>query len=251
TFASRSAVMGGGAAWKAADLVRGNLLTMAAHMLEANPADLEISEGVIQVKGSPQSRMTVAEVARLAYHRPERLPPGLMPADLSAIQNYDAPPGTGTWANAAHAAIVEVDVATGFVRILRYVVVEDCGTMINPLIVDGQVHGGVVQGIGGAMLEHLVYDANGQLLSQSLMDYLLPSALDVPSIEVHHLQTPSPFTLGGFKGMGEGGAIAPLPALANAVSDALAPLGISIASLPLSPDRIYQLIEAHEAQVPG
>lgn len=249
TFASRSAVMGGGAAWKAADLVRGNLLSMAAHMLEANPADLELSEGVILVKGSPQSRMTVAEVARFAYHRPERLPPGLMPADLSATQNYDAPPGTGTWANAAHAAIVEVDIATGFVRILRYVVVEDCGTMINPLIVDGQVHGGVVQGIGGAMLEHLVYDANGQLLSQSLMDYLLPSALDVPSIEVHHLQTPSPFTLGGFKGMGEGGAIAPLPALANAVSDALAPLGISIASLPLSPERIRQLIEAREGQV--
>ena len=158
TFASRSAVYGGGAAWKAADKVRHNLLAMAAHMMEANPDDLEIAEGVIQVKGSPQSRMTVAEVARLAYHRPERLPPGLMPADLTTTQNYDAAPGTGTWANAAHAAIVDVDIATGFVRILRYVVVEDCGVMINPLIVDGQVHGGAVQGIGGAMMEHLVYD---------------------------------------------------------------------------------------------
>jgi aerobic carbon-monoxide dehydrogenase large subunit len=248
TFASRSAVFGGGAAWKAADKVRHNLLTMAAHMLEANPDDLEIAEGIIQVRGSPQSRMMVAEVARLAYHRPERLPPGLMPADLSTTQNYDASPGTGTWANAAHAAIVDVDIATGFVRILRYVVVEDCGVMINPLIVDGQVHGGVVQGIGGAMMEHLVYDENGQLLSQTLMEYLLPSALDVPTIEVHHLQTPSAFTLGGFKGMGEGGAIAPLPALANAVSDALAPLGISIDALPLSPDRIHRLIEQREAQ---
>ncbi len=223
---------------------------MAAHMMEANPDDLEVAEGVIQVKGSPQSRMTVAEVARLAYHRPERLPPGLMPADLSTTQNYDASPGTGTWANAAHAAIVEVDIATGFIRILRYVVVEDCGVMINPLIVDGQVHGGTVQGIGGAMLEHLVYDENGQLLAQTLMEYLLPSALDVPTIEVHHLQTPSSFTLGGFKGMGEGGAIAPLPALANAVSDALAPLGISIDTLPLSPDRIYRLIEQRQAQAP-
>ncbi|MBI3328200.1 MAG: molybdopterin-dependent oxidoreductase, partial [Nitrospinae bacterium] len=248
TFASRSAVMGGGAAWKAADLVRQNLLKMAAHMMEANPADLELSEGVIQVKGSPQSRMTVAEVARFAYHRPEKLPPPLMPADLSATQNYHAPPGTGPWANAAHAAIVAVDLATGFVRILRYVVVEDCGVMINPLIVEGQVHGGTVQGIGGALLEHLVYDENGQLLSQTLMEYLLPSALDVPTIEVHHMQTPSPFTLGGFKGMGEGGAIAPLPALANAVSDALAPLSISIDSLPLSPDRIRRLIEQREAQ---
>jgi carbon-monoxide dehydrogenase large subunit len=120
--------------------------------------------------------------------------------------------------------------------------------MINPLIVDGQVHGGTVQGIGGAMLEHLVYDENGQLRSRTLMDYLLPSALDVPTIEVHHLQTPSAFTIGGFKGMGEGGAIAPLPALANAVSDALAPLGISIEALPLSPDRIRRLIEEREAQ---
>ena len=246
TFASRSAVYGGGAAWKAADTVRQNLLAMAAHMMEANPDDLEIAEGVIQVRGSPQPHMTVAEVARLAYHRPERLPPGLMPADLTTTQNYDAAPGTGTWANAAHAAIVEVDIATGFVRILRYVVVEDCGVMINPLIVDGQVHGGVVQGIGGAMMEHLVYDENGQLLSQTLMEYLLPSALDVPTIEVHHLQTPSAFTLGGFKGMGEGGAIAPLPALANAVSDALAPLGISIDALPLSPERIRRLIERRE-----
>jgi aerobic carbon-monoxide dehydrogenase large subunit len=248
TFASRSAVYGGGAAWKAADEVRHNLLAMAAHMMEANPDDLETAEGVIQVKGSPQSRMTVAEVARLAYHRPERLPPGLMPADLTTTQNYDAAPGTGTWANAAHAAIVEVDIATGFVRILRYVVVEDCGVMINPLIVDGQVHGGAVQGIGGAMMEHLVYDENGQLLSQTLMEYLLPSALDVPTIEVHHLQTPSAFTLGGFKGMGEGGAIAPLPALANAVSDALAPLGISIDALPLSPERVRRLIEGREAE---
>jgi carbon-monoxide dehydrogenase large subunit len=248
TFASRSAVYGGGAAWKAADKVRHNLLAMAAHMMEANPDDLEIAEGVIQVKGSPQSRMTVAEVARLAYHRPERLPPGLMPADLTTTQNYDAAPGTGTWANAAHAAIVDVDIATGFVRILRYVVVEDCGAMINPLIVDGQVHGGAVQGIGGAMMEHLVYDENGQLLSQTLMEYLLPSALDVPTIEVHHLQTPSAFTLGGFKGMGEGGAIAPLPALANAVSDALAPLGIAIDALPLSPERIRRLIEGREAE---
>jgi aerobic carbon-monoxide dehydrogenase large subunit len=249
TFASRSAVYGGGAAWKAADKVRHNLLVMAAHLMEANPDDLEIAEGVIQVKGSPQSRMTVAEVARLAYHRPERLPPGLMPADLTTTQNYDAAPGTGTWANAAHAAIVDVDLATGFVRILRYVVVEDCGVMINPLIVDGQVHGGAVQGIGGAMMEHLVYDENGQLLSQTLMEYLLPSALDVPTIEVHHLQTPSAFTLGGFKGMGEGGAIAPLPALANAVSDALAPLGISIDALPLSPERLRRLIEGREAGV--
>jgi aerobic carbon-monoxide dehydrogenase large subunit len=243
TFASRSAVLGGGAAWKAADIVRGNLLKIAGHVLEVSADDLEVVDGVIRVKGSPQRTITMAALARLAFHRPEKLPPGIMPADLSATQSYDAPPGFGTWTNAAHAATVEVDVETGFVRILRYVVVEDCGNMINPLIVDGQVHGGTVQGIGGALLEHLMYDETGQLMSQTLMEYLLPSALDVPNIEVHHLQTPSSFTVGGFKGMGEGGAIGPLPALGNAVTDALAPLGIAMDALPLSPERVRMAIE--------
>ena len=248
TFASRSAVLGGGAAWKAADIVRANILKIAANVMEAAPEDLDLSEGVIQIKGSPQHRMTVAEVARIAYHRPEKLPADLMPADLTSIQSYDAPPGYGTWTNSAHAAIVEVDRDTGFLRILRYVVIEDCGVMINPLIVEGQVHGGVAQGIGGALLEHLVYDERAQLLSATLVEYLLPTAQTTPSIEVHHLQTPSPYTIGGFKGMGEGGAIAPLPALANAVSDALAPLGVSVDALPLSPDRVRALIEAREGE---
>ena len=248
TFASRSAVLGGGAAWKAADIVRANILKIAANVMEAAPEDLDVSEGVIQIKGSPQHRMTVAEIARIAYHRPEKLPADLMPADLTSIQSYDAPPGYGTWTNSAHAAIVEVDRDTGFLRILRYVVIEDCGVMINPLIVEGQVHGGVAQGIGGALLEHLVYDERAQLLSATLVEYLLPTAQTTPSIEVHHLQTPSPYTIGGFKGMGEGGAIAPLPALANAVSDALAPLGVSVDALPLSPDRVRALIEAREGE---
>lgn len=248
TFASRSAVLGGGAAWKAADAVRANLLKIAANVMEVAADDLEVSEGVIQVRGSRQHRMTVGEVARLAYHRPEKLPPGVMPADLTSIQSYDAPPGFGTFTNSAHIAIVEVDPQTGFLRVLRYVVVEDCGVMINPLIVDGQVQGGTAQGIGGALMEHLVYDDNGQFLSPTLMEYLLPTAQTTPPIEVHHMQTPSPFTIGGFKGMGEGGAIAPLPALANAVSDALAPLGVSVDALPLSPDRIRALIEARQAE---
>ena len=248
TFASRSAVLGGGAAWKAADIIRANILKIAANVMEAAPEDLDLSEGVMQIKGSPQHRMTVAEIARIAYHRPEKLPADLMPADLTSIQSYDAPPGYGTWTNSAHAAIVEVDRDTGFLRILRYVVIEDCGVMINPLIVEGQVHGGVAQGIGGALLEHLVYDERAQLLSATLVEYLLPTAQTTPSIEVHHLQTPSPYTIGGFKGMGEGGAIAPLPALANAVSDALAPLGVSVDALPLSPDRVRALIEAREGE---
>jgi carbon-monoxide dehydrogenase large subunit len=249
TFASRSAVLGGGAAWKAADVVRANLLKIAANMLEVSADDLEVAGGVVSVKGSPQHRLTVKEVARAAYHRPEKIPAGLLPADLTSIQSYDAPPGYGTWTNSAHVAIVEVDPQTGVVKLLRYVVVEDCGTMINPLIVDGQVQGGVAQGIGGALMEHLVYDENGQFLSPTLMEYLLPTAQIIPTIEVHHVTTPSPFTIGGIKGMGEGGAIAPLPALANAVTDALAPLGVAVDALPLSPERVRALVEAAPAGV--
>ncbi len=128
-------------------------------------------------------------------------------------------------------------------KILRYIVVEDCGTVINPLIVDGQVHGGVAQGIGGTMLEHLDYDEAGQLLSQTMMEYLLPSSEDMPEIEVYHLATPSPFTIGGIKGVGEGGAIGPMAALGNAVTDALAPLGVRVCTLPLTPDRVLALIQ--------
>jgi carbon-monoxide dehydrogenase large subunit len=245
TYASRSAVLGGGAGWKAADAVRAALLMIAAHLMEASAGDLEIADGVISVKGSPRSRMTVAEVARIAFHRPERLPPGVLPSALASTQAYDAHPGTGTFSNAVHAATVEVDIATGRVAILRYVVVEDCGTMINPLIVDGQVHGGTAQGIGGALLEHLVYDERGQLLSQTLAEYLLPGALDVPAIDVLHLQTPG-FTLGGIKGVGEGGAIAPLATLANAIADALGPLGATVDTLPLHPERVLALIDRAE-----
>jgi carbon-monoxide dehydrogenase large subunit len=242
TYASRSAVLGGGAGWQAAGDVRAALLRIAAHLLEASPDDLEIVAGEIGVRGSSH-RLPVSEVARLAFHRPERLPAGVTPADLASTRSYDAAPGEGTYSNAAHAAIVEVDPATGAVRLLRYVVAEDCGVMINPLIVDGQVHGGVAQGIGGALLERLVYDPDGQLLSQTLAEYLLPGATDVPHIEVHHLSTPSPLTIGGFKGMGEGGAIAPLAAIANAVADALAPFGVSVTSLPLSPDAVLSLLD--------
>jgi carbon-monoxide dehydrogenase large subunit len=248
TYASRSATIGGGAAWKGAEAIRAPLLTVAAYLMEANPADLEIADGTIRVVGSPQRKTTVAEVARTVFHRPDKLPPGVMPSDFTSIQSYDVPPGTGTFANSVHAATVEVDAATGHVRILRYVVVEDCGNMINPLIVDGQLHGGAAQGIGGALLEHLIYDADGQALCQTLIEYLIPGAPEVPPIETHHLVTPSPFTLGGLKGMGEGGAIAPLATLANAVSDALAPLGVSVDALPLSPERVLRLIQSADGR---
>lgn len=238
TFASRSAVMGGGAALRSAQRVVELLLQFAGDQLEIDPSDLELRDGYAVVKGSPASRIAVADLARWAYHRPEKLPDG-MQSVIEATSSYDADPGTGTFANAAHMALVEVDVDTGAVKVLGYWVTEDCGTMINPLIVDGQVHGGVAQGIGGALLEELVYDDAGQLTTTTFKDYRLIGATDLPRIEVSHLETKSPTTLLGTKGMGEGGAISPGAAIASAVADALEPLGhVFVNELPLTPGRV-------------
>jgi carbon-monoxide dehydrogenase large subunit len=162
---------------------------------------------------------------------------------LESTRRYTAPE-PGSFSSAMHAAVVEVDPDTGDVRILRYVVVEDCGRMVNPLLVEGQVHGGVAQGIGGALLEHLVYDDSGQFLTASLMDYLVPGSTEIPSIDVVHLESPSPNTLGGFKGMGEGGAINAPAAIVAAVNDALLPFGVTANHTPLTPDWIAGAIRA-------
>jgi carbon-monoxide dehydrogenase large subunit len=247
TFASRSAVLAGGASHRAAGRIRDQLLTFAAKELEADPADLEVGDGRISVKGSPDRGVEISDLARWTYHRPEKLPEGMEPM-LEATATYDADPGTGTFANAAQLALVEVDPDTGGVSTLGFWVVEDCGRMINPLVVDGQVHGGVAQGLGGALMEELVYDADGQLQTTTLMDYLLPGATDVPPIVVRHLETPSPFTILGMKGMGEGGAIGPGPALAAAVEDALRPLGrVFVDELPLTPERVRRFARRAEA----
>jgi carbon-monoxide dehydrogenase large subunit len=147
-----------------------------------------------------------------------------------------------THANSTHLATVEVDCATGQVQIDRYIVVEDCGTIINPRVVDGQIQGGVAQGIGSALLEEIVYDDAGQVLTGTLMDYLAPTATDVPRVEIAHIESPSPLTAGGFKGMGEGGAIAPPATIANAVADALAPLDARVNRIPLTPERVLAII---------
>jgi aerobic carbon-monoxide dehydrogenase large subunit len=243
TFASRSAVLAGGASHRASGKIRDLLLAFAAKELEADPVDLELRDGQISVKGSPDRGVAIADLARWTYHRPEKLPQGMEPM-LEATSTYDADPGTGTFANAAQLALVEVDPDTGGVKTLGFWVVEDCGRMINPLVVDGQVHGGVAQGLGGALLEELVYDEDGQLHTTTLMDYLLPGATDVPPIVVRHLETPSPFTILGMKGMGEGGAIGPGPALAAAVEDALRPIGsVFVNELPLTPERVRRFVE--------
>lgn len=238
TWGSRSVVAGGGAVVGAARQVRAKMLRIAAHALEVAVEDLEVVPGAVRVAGVPQRSIAVREIARIAVYSSWRLPPGEDPG-LEATQYYDPPPVT--FANATHIAEVEVDAQTGHVEITRYVVVEDCGKMINPRIVDAQVVGGVAQGIGNAIYEHLLYDENGQLLTTSLMDYLVPTACDVPDVRVGHIETPTPLTVNGVKGMGEGGAIGAPAAILNAVADALAPFGARVHDLPLSPERVWQL----------
>jgi carbon-monoxide dehydrogenase large subunit len=243
TYASRSAVLGGGAAILAARALRDKALTIAAHQLEVAPHDLEAADGVIAVRGVPGRALRLGQIAAAAYAGGKRLPPGLEPG-LEATRFYD--PYFGTASSATHLAVVEVDAATCATRVLRYLVVEDCGRIINPLIVEGQAVGGVGQGVGAALLEEIVYADNGQLLTASLMDYLVPTAVEVPPVEVLHLEIPSPTTLGGFKGVGEGGTIGAPAAIANAVADALAPMGIAITELPVTSERLFRLLASPE-----
>ncbi|MBI1847804.1 MAG: xanthine dehydrogenase family protein [Candidatus Rokubacteria bacterium] len=238
-YASRSAVLGGGAAILASRAVREKALAIAAHLLEAAPADLTLEDGLISVRGTPDRRVSLAEVARIAYAGGRRIPRDIEPG-LEATRFYD--PFFGTASNATHLAVVDVDTETCAVSVAKYVVVEDCGRVINPLIVEGQTVGGVAQGVGAALLEEVVHAEDGQLLTGSLMDYLVPTAMEIPAIEVRHLDRPSPTTLGGFKGVGEGGTIGAPAAIANAVADALAPLGIGVAELPITPNRIFRLL---------
>jgi carbon-monoxide dehydrogenase large subunit len=240
SFASRSIVVSGGALVLAARRVRDKVTRIAGHVLEAAPEDLTIEGGTIAVRGAPGRELTVADVARLAY-RPASgtLPPGVDPA-LEATQHYDPPPAT--FSNGSHLAVVDVDPDTGLVEIVRYVVVEDCGRMVNPMIVEGQTHGAVAQGIGNALYEDFAYDEGGQPLTTTFMDYLIPGTMEVPPVDVVHVETPPAVSVSGFKGMAEGGTIGSTAAVANAVADALAPLGVEVRDLPLTPDRIVALI---------
>jgi len=240
TFASRSAVTAGNAVADACRAVRAKLLRAAAALLEAAPEDLEIEDGRVFVRGAPGSAVELARVVQAAL--PTFARPGVAPPDFEATAYHHVP--TVTFASAVHVAQVEVDPGTGLVRLLRYVVAHDCGKVINPLIVEGQIHGGVAQGVGGALYEEMAYDAQGQLLTGSLMDYLVPTAMEVPRIETVHLEFPSPRNPLGVKGLGEGGAISPPAAIANAIEDALAPLGVVIRETPVSPARLLALIEA-------
>ena len=241
TGGSRTAGIAGGAAHEAAAAMRERVLGVAGLMLEIDPGDLEMNGSVARVKGDPDSNgVTLAEIAAAAYLlNPGALPPG-SELGLELSRRYQSPPFM--FSNACHAVTVEVDRETGMVEILRYVIAEDCGQMINPNVVEGQIAGGVVQGIGGVFYEHFRYDEAGNPTTTTFMDYLLPTAAEVPDLEYGHVVTGGT-TPGGHKGLGEGGAIAAPAALMNAVRDALAPLGVSLTDQPLSPDRILDLIE--------
>ncbi len=240
TWASRGAVVGGTAAIRAGRLLREKVLAFAAEKLEAAAGDLELAEGRVFVRGAPGREVTLPELAATVHYNSNSL--GAIEPSLEATA-YFVPPAAGVFASGAHLAVVEVSRETGMVRLLRYVGVDDCGRVINPAIVEGQVRGGAVQGIGQALLEELIYDAEGQLQNATLMEYLLPTMSDVCDLEVHHLEHRAQAGE-GFRGVGESGASAAPAAVANAVADALAPLGVEPDFLPLTPDRLLALLEA-------
>jgi aerobic carbon-monoxide dehydrogenase large subunit len=239
TFASRSAVTAGSSIADAARAVRAKVVTAAATLLEAGERDIEVEDGRVFVRGAPASAIPLARVVQASI--PTFAKPGVTSPDFDATAYHHVP--TVTFASAVHVAQVEVDPDSGAVRLLRYVVAHDCGKVINPMIVEGQVHGGVAQGVGGALFEEMAYDEEGQLLSGTLMDYVVPRADDLPAIDCVHLEYPSPRNPLGAKGLGEGGAISPPAAIANAIDDALAPLGVRVTATPALPSRVRDLIE--------
>jgi aerobic carbon-monoxide dehydrogenase large subunit len=244
TGGSRTAGVAGGTAHETGALMRERVLAVAGQMLEIDPGDLEMANSVARVKGDPDSKgLSLAEIAAAAYLlNPSALPAGAE-LGLELSHRYQSP--AAMYSNACHAVTIEIDRETGMVHILRYVISEDCGEMINPNVVEGQTAGGVVQGIGGVFYEHFRYDDAGNPTTTTFMDYLLPTAAEVPDLEYGHVVTPG-LTPGNHKGLGEGGAIASPAALLNAVRDALAPLGVSVNEQPMSPDRILDLIEQGE-----
>ncbi len=234
TFASRSAVLAGNAIATASRKVRERVVEAAAKLLEARPDDLELDEGQVFVRGAPSSAIPLARVIQGSF--PTYAAPGVVEPTFEATVYHHVP--TVTFASAVHIAQLEVDPETGAVKLLRYVVAHDSGHVINPMIVDGQIHGGVAQGIGGALFEEILYDNAGQLLTTTFLDYHIPFADELPFIETVHLEFPSPRNPLGMKGLGEGGAISPPAAIANAVEDALAPFGVRIAETPVTPVRL-------------
>ncbi|SMF37239.1 xanthine dehydrogenase, molybdenum binding subunit apoprotein [Tistlia consotensis] len=243
TWGSRCAVMAGGAVAAASAALAGRVRAIAGHLLQARPDEVVLADGVARAGGA---EVSIEEIARTWYLKPQLLPPDADPRGLEATEGYKTARDTGTFSYACHAVTVEVDLDLGQVRLLDYAIVEDAGTMINPMVVDGQVLGGTVQGIGTALFEEMPFDAAGQPLASTLADYHLPVASDIPAIRILHMETPSPLSRFGQKGIGESGAIGPPAAIANAVNDALATLGAEVAEIPLTPERVLRALAAAE-----
>jgi len=246
SVASRGTAVGGAAIRLACEPIMEKLKRIAGNRLEARPGDIEIRGGQVSVSGVPCKTLPLSEIARAAYFRGPDLPEG-EPPGLSNEHVYDPP--SVAFAYGSHACLVEVDIETGFVEVVKYAVCHDCGTMVNPALVEAQVHGGVVQGLGAALLEELPYNGRGQLLATNFTDYHLPRTVSVPHITVEHMETPAPHIPGGFKGAGEGGVIPSPAAIANAVADALRPFGVTITSTPLTPAKVWDLLHPSEATI--
>jgi carbon-monoxide dehydrogenase large subunit len=242
TYASRSITMAGGAVARACEILKRRLAAIAAHLLQCTASDVSLSAGIFY---GPTGDIPVRDVAATWYLHPQRLPPDT--DGMEVIGGFKPKVDSGQYSYGTHAAVVEIDRALGSVRILDYVIVEDCGTMVNPMIVEGQTLGGAAQGIGTALFEEMPYDVAGQPLAATLADYLLPGTADLPDVRLDHMETPSPWTTFGQKGIGESGAIGPPAAIVNAINDALAPLGAEVLDLPASPSRVLAAIAAARA----
>jgi carbon-monoxide dehydrogenase large subunit len=248
TFASRSIVFAGGAVARSCRTLTDKIRRIGAHLLQTDVANVRLEAGAVH---GPSGKVSVAEIAFTANVRPERLPVGMDPL-LEATQTYEPKDSSGVFAYGAHAVVVAVEPDTGVVELLDYVVAEDCGTMINPMIVDGQVQGGIAQGIGTALYEEIPFDETGQPLATTFADYMVPCAPEIPDVRLAHLVTPALATEYGVKGLGEGGAIAPPAVIANAVADAFRDIGASFNATPLTPRRVSEAVDrAQRAKAPA
>ena len=238
-YASRGIVMSGGAVSRASEVVAGRIKAIAAHLLQVDAESIEFSQGRIN---AGNASVTYADIGCAWYLRPDQLPDAVNTGGLETTEGYKPLVDTGVFSYATHATRVAVDAETGHVEILDYVIVEDCGKMVNPMIVEGQTFGGAAQGIGTALFEESPYDDNGQPLASTLLDYILPGPTELPKFRIEHRETLSPYSAHGIKGVGEGGAIAPPAAIINAINDALSPLGAIVRTAPASPERVRAAI---------
>jgi carbon-monoxide dehydrogenase large subunit len=242
TWASRGAGIGGEAALQAAKILRKNILDVAAAILQSTPAELDIVGNAVVNAGDGIPRIELKELSRIAYFRPDTLPPGIQP-ELIATRHFVPREYPFAFTNGVQASWLEVDTETGFIKLLRHWVVEDCGTIINPQLVDEQIRGGIVQGLGAALFEKCIYDERGQLTNANMADYLVPMSGEMPDIDVGHVVSPTAESELGAKGAGEAGTAGAAAAVANAVNDALTPFGAVITEIPLTPQLVLEALK--------